>query len=339
MLARMRTGKRLTWRRFRTPAAEEATTQVAQKKDGMKRREGMRSPVEMYRGAAVGHGNTAYFTLNDNQYNSSHSVYSYRCVSGEEEWTRLPDNPFEGFCLAVIDGLVTSVGGLKSGPTNTLLSLTGEDVNGWSQIFHPMPTPRSHSACAMHEKALIVAGGRGTRSNGLNTVEVMNSDTKRWTPVAPLPEKCWSLTTAVCGDILYVGGGCGDNTSVYSVFSCPLPELLASSNTLGSRVQRALLSSRKLWRQVSSLPVTDSTLVSFRGDLLAVGGVDHSAHNSTADVYRYDPHTDSWTVATQTKNKRSYCFAVNLTDDHLVVVGGITEYLRLRKTSEVEIFE
>ena len=338
----MRIGKRLLGEGFmekQTPAAEEATTQVGQKKDGMKRREGMRPPVEMYRGAAVGHGSTAYFTLNDNQYNSSHSVYSYRCVSGEEEWTRLPDNPFKGFCLVVIDGLLTSVGGLKSGgPTNTLLSLTGVDVKEWSQIFPPMPTRRSHTACTTHEQALIVAGGRGPYC--LNAVEVMNSDTKQWRPVAPLPEKCWLLTTAVCGDILYVGGGSGDNASAYSVFSCPLPELLASCNTLGSRVQRALLSSRKLWRQVSSLPVTNSTLVSFRGDrLLAVGGVDHSAHNSTADVYRYDPHTDSWTVATQMKNKRSRCFAVNLTDDHLIVVGGITEYLRSRKTSEVEIFE
>ena len=110
------------------------------------------------------------------------------------------------FGLAVIDGLLTSVGG--RGPTNTLLSLTGEgERKQWSQIFPPMPTPRRDAACVTTEQALVVAGGYGAGGNFLDTVEVMDTDTKVWTKVASLPEKCNSLTATVLGDRLYLAGG------------------------------------------------------------------------------------------------------------------------------------
>ena len=41
----------------------------------------------------------------------------------------------------------------------------------------------------------------------------------------------------------------------------------------------------------------------------------------TSNVYRYDFNTDSWTVASQLKKKRSECLAVALAD-RVVVVGG-----------------
>ena len=50
------------------------------------------------------HENTAYIL-------SSYKVYSYQIIGGEEQWSQQPDNDNKNYGLAVIDGLVTSVGG------------------------------------------------------------------------------------------------------------------------------------------------------------------------------------------------------------------------------------
>ena len=85
-----------------------------------------------------------------------------------------------------------------------------------------------------------------------------------------------------------------------SVFTCSLPDLW-QPETLGSRIRQTLTRSN-VWQEISSLPVTRSTLASFGGHLLAIGGRDDSG-NPTTDVYRYDSHTDSWHVISQMKNK------------------------------------
>ena len=225
------------------------------------------------------------------------------------------------------------------GPTNILLSLTGEgERKQWSQIFPPMPTPRWNAACVTTEQALVVAGGYGVGGH-LDTVEVMNTDTKVWTKVASLPGKCSSLTATVLGDRLYLAGGVTDYRSK-SVFTCSLPDLLPP-DTLGSRLQRQTLSpSQNVWKRVSSLPVTHCTLVSFGGHLLAVGGRDNS-QKPTSEVYRYNSTTDSWTLATRMKKKRYRCLAVTLPDDQLIVVGGLANRVALSyvPTQSVQIMQ
>ena len=305
------------------PVETRQTTVAAAQKDisKMRWREGKNAPEGMTRGAAVVHGNTAYFRPGGSR------VYSYQNILGKEQWSRLPDNPKYWFGLAVIDGLLTSVGGgdpmRGDGPTNTLFSLTGEgERKQWSQIFPPMPTSRRNAACVTTEQALVVAGGCGAGGH-LDTVEVMNTDTKAWTKVASLPQKCYLLTATVFGDRLYLAGGSTGYPSKL-VFTCSLPDLLPT-DTLGSRLQRQTLSpSQNVWKNACSLPVVLSTLVSFSRHLLAVGG-DTDDDKPTSNVYRYDSHADSWTVASQMKKKR-YCLAAALAlgDDSLVVVGGYT---------------
>ena len=84
------------------------------------------------------------------------------------------------------------------------------------------------------------------------------------------------------------------------------------------------------------MPVTRSTLVSLRGDLLAIGGWDGS-WKPTSDVYRYDSHSDSWNVVSQMKNKQSACLAVTLPGDRIILVGGLDS--GLRSVNSVEILE
>ena len=292
-------------------------------------REGKKAPETMKRGAAVVDGNTAYFR--PAAINSSR-VYSYQNILGNEHWSRLPDNPNWDFSLAVIDGLLTSVGGYDSRyeDTKTLLSLTGEGERKWSEVFPPMSTPHSSTACITTEKALVVVGG-----GHLLAVEVMDINTKQWTTVCPLPQKLQLLSGIVCGDSLYLAGGYTGVFGSNSVFTCSLPDLW-KPETLGSRILRTLTRSN-VWKEISSLPVTLSTLASFGGHLLAIGG-EHDSGNHTTDVYRYDSHTDSWHVISQMKNKRAWCLAVTLPEDRLIVVGGWAGIGR-GWTDSVEILE
>ena len=294
-------------------------------------REGKKAPERMRRGAAVVYGNTAYFRPA-----RSVRVYSYQNILGNKQWSKLPDNLNGGFSLAFIDGVLTSVGGYDSHSvaTNTLLSLTGESgMKKWSEVFPPMPTPRFSTACITTEKALVVAGGIAG-GDDLATVEVMDINTKQWTTVRPLPQKLWSLSVIVCGDSLYLAGGTTGGSWSKSFFTCSLPDLW-QPETLGSR-KRQTLTRSNVWKEISSLPVTRSTLASFGGHLLAIGGKDDSG-NPTTDVYRYDSHTDSWHVISQMKNKRSHILAVTLSEDRLIVAGGWTGIRG--DTDSVEILE
>ena len=308
---------------------------AAAKKDISKMiwREGKNAPEKMIRGAAVVHGNTAYFR----PYNSD-KVYSYQNILGKEQWSQLPDNPNENCGLAVIDGLLTSVGGYNNGYINTLLSLTGEGMRKqWSEIFPPMPTPRQSVACITTEQSLVGAGGNAS-GGFLDIVEVMNINTKQWTTVCLLPQKQQQLSAIVCGDTLYLAGGFDSGyKSSKSVFTCSLTDLLTSSNSLGSKIRRTFSQSKNVWKEISSLPVDRSTLASFNGQLLAIGGRDGSMNYTTVNVYRYDSHTNSWNVISQMKNKRSQCLAVTLHEDHLFVVGGYTP--GINETDSVEILE
>ena len=304
----------------------KAATASAVEKDitKLRWREGKKAPEKMRRGAAVVHGNTAYFHPN-----FSHKVYAYQIMSGEEQWSRLPDNPIKAFSLAVIDGLLTSVGGYhvtslvvvkRYLPSNTLLSLTGKGKRQWSDVFPPMPTARAYAAAVSTEHALIAAGGFGI-DKCVNTVEVMEIGTKQWTTARPLPLHLSFLTGVACGDRLYLAGGVtGLQSLSQAVITCSLTDLLPP---LGTTQQHAFSLADKtgVWKGACSLPVYSSTLITLGGHLLAIGGKDISG-TFKRNIYRYNPITDSWYVISQMKNKRVVSFAVVLREDRLVVVGG-----------------
>ena len=230
------------------------------------------------------------------------------------------------------------MGGLNScyDVISTLLSLTGEgERRQWSEVFPPMLTTRSNTVCITTGQALVVAGGIG--GGYLDTVEMMNINTKQWTTVCPLPQKVAELSGITCGDTICLAGGF-TGCALKTVFTCSLPDLW-QPETRGSRIRHALFQSDKtkssVWKEISSLPVTGSTLATLGGHLLAIGGWDDS-RSHTADVYRYDSQTDSWHVTSQMKNKRSRCLAVTLPEDRLIVVGGQVEGA---KTDSVEMLE
>ena len=275
-------------------------------------RKGTDAPQRMFRGAAIVHGNTAYFRPAD-----SNKLYAYKKT---EQWSELPENRYWSYSLTVIDGFVTSVGG---GYTSTLLSLTGEDENRqWSEKFPPMSTPRNHATCITTDKILVVAGGH-QGSHDLDTVEVMTVKTKQWCTTSSLPHKLSLMSGVLWGNTLVLAGGSVDSVPSKSVFSCALPEsdLLRRTGSTILRRRRRTLRGHMAWKEIAPLPASHSTLVSYRGHLLAVGGNDES-ECPTANVYIYDSHTDSWNVVSQMRHERSSCFAVTSHSGSLIVVGG-----------------
>ena len=162
----------------------------------------MEAPVAMARGAAVVHGGIAYFRPAD-----SCKIYSYQNILEKGCWSQLPDNKFENCGLAVVDNILTSVGGWNNGSTATVLSLVGEGMwKSWSVSFPPMSTPHSNAACVSTESSLIVFGGEGKFWESVDTVEVMDIDSKQWSTVCFMPQRCSSLSVALCGDTTYLLG-------------------------------------------------------------------------------------------------------------------------------------
>ena len=90
------------------------------------------APCEMTRGAAVADGNLAYFRTGN-----SDDVFMYN--SENDDWSKLPKCPQNNFGLAVMNNLITAVGGvLVDGQcTNCLSSFSG---GKWVTVFPPMPT-------------------------------------------------------------------------------------------------------------------------------------------------------------------------------------------------------
>ena len=289
-------------------------------------RSGGNAPEKMFRGAVVVHEYTAYFRPVN-----SHTVYAYQNMEGRESWCALPDNPNWNFGLAVIDGTLTSVGG----STKNLLSLISEGKRKqWQLIFPAMPTLRSKVACVTTPQALVVAGGN-INDTPLATVEVMSIEHLLWSTCPQLPVPCSRLSAVVHQGTIYLAGGMMEHGTSPRVFSCSLPYLLSSLHAPSGTSRPA----HHIWQEAATLPVSQSTLVSFGDNLLAVGGRDPFGH-PTNDVHVYYPHSHSWIIFDQMKvHRRAMCFAATL-QNSVVIVGGYTQLSQSgHPTDTVEMFQ
>ena len=291
-------------------------------------REGEKAPREMRRYSdAVVHNNTVYCGY-DNFF--IYKVYAYHISSSS--WSLTPNTPYKGFALAIIDSLLTAVGGYIGGEnTNQLLSLTDEGSGRrWTEKFPPMPTKRYHVSALCIGTTLIVAGGLGHGDETLKTVEVLNTETREWHTAADLPQPLAQSSIALCGDLVYLLGGEDQEKAVTtSMYSCSLTSLLFSTSPtllgLGGRLVSTLKrsSKRSPWNRVADLPVKRSTAVSLHGRLLAIGGDDSKGKPTTA-VHMYQPTTNSWEVISHMTTSRTQCLSAVLPDNQLMVVGGLT---------------
>ena len=235
------------------------------------------APRRMVRGAAVAHGSVGYFNSE-----FSNDVFAYD--SEKDDWSKLPQCPQRYFGLAVINNLLTAVGGLSSelfSSTNRLLSFNGSK---WVRIFPPMPTKRCWPAVISAQNYLIAAGGVGERLRVLSTVEVMNIATREWYTAASLPEPVKHMSATVCGERLYLLGGSDKNTNpTLAVFTCTLDSLLHSCHPPSQTPCHA--NEAGVWQRIADVPMRGSTCTTLNGRVLAVGGMKH--------IYMYSADSDS----------------------------------------------
>ena len=78
-----------------------------------------------------------------------------------------------------------------------------------------------------------------------------------------------------------------------------------------------------VWGKVSDLPVSRSTCITLHGQLLAVGG-DDSKYTPTTDIRVYHTLSNSWQIIDEIRIARYHCFADVLSNNQLMVVGGLT---------------
>ena len=281
-------------------------------------RDGGNAPFKGSRQGLVLRDNVAYFS-------SGQKVYSFE--SSTEKWnTGLPECPLSWGSLAIVQDLLTMVGGrLPSGTkaTNRLVSLSNRQKGKWIEQFPPMPTSRCVTTATTYQNHLIVAGGSSALLNkcSLDVVEVLNTDTLVWSTAASLPHPFAFGSATICGGLLYILGGDDKDGDCRSVFSCLLPELLHSLNrrTLAGRLFRP----RKpvVWQNIAYTPLYHSTGATVCGQLVAVGGRDDSNEEKSA-IYKYDLKTQSWNVISYMTTARSLCYVAAMDTNELLLVSG-----------------
>ena len=281
-------------------------------------RNGGNAPCQMCGEVTAVDGSKAYFQP------EGHEVFAYSFAA--KKWSELPKCPNRDFSLAVVNGLLTAIGGETpnhGGVTNSLLSFTD---NRWVKQFPPMPTKRWLTITLCSGKSLVVAGGIGEGDKYLSTVEVMDTQTLQWSTANSLPHPLVQASATLCGDQVYILGGWDQGYKSKSVFTCSLAALLKSCNpqSLLTRLKTLSLASEpKVWVQLPDTPYYRSAIASVQGQLLSVGGCDSGDRKVTA-VYLYNTTTNSWKIISRMTIPRQQCSVVALPHNGLMVVGGRT---------------
>ena len=289
-------------------------------------RDGEKAPYKMWGEVAAVDGSMAYFSGDPR----SKKVYAHD--SSSKTWSELPICPNYGFSLAIVNTHLTAIGGKMPNRevTSSLLSLTD---NNWKEQFPPMPTKRCATAAVCSGRSLVVAGGTGEGDWDLSAVEVMDTETLQWSTASSLPHPLYQGSATLCGDQVYMLGGrdlSGKRSK--SVFTSSLATLLESCQPQSLEAQLKA-SGPEVWHQLADTPFTSSTCASMHGRMLIVGGRD-SGDKERTTIHVYKTKTNSWEVIGYMMTPRCRCPVAILSDNELIIVGGLTPNW---KTDSVEI--
>ena len=290
----------------------------------LKWRDGGRAPCKMCGEVVAVDGSVAYF---GSVVPSSYSVFAYNFANNK--WAELPSCPYCGFSLAIVNNLLTAIGGETSNNvvTNSLLSLIDKK---WTKKFPPMPTKRWTTAAVCSGRSLVVAGGTsGEGKKSLSTVEVMNTEILQWYTASSLPHPLHQGSAALCGDQIYILAGFyrdgKDLKYSKSVFTCSLAALLQSchSQSLLAQLKTLSISEPKVWHKLADTPFSFSPCVSLCGRLLIVGGYISGNKESNA-IHTYNTTNNTWEVISHMATPRHQSLVAVLPHNQLMVVGGNT---------------
>ena len=239
------------------------------------------------------------------------------------KWSTLSKQP-SAAAIAVADSHIAVIGGEDvSGKFTNTLSTWYEEKGQWKQVLPPMPTGRYSPAVISHDNLLLVTGGLVEDDSVLNTTDVLDLTTMKWsTPEGlnlPVPLRRHHL--ALCGEYLYLVGG----TTMYPWRS---PEDYNSqswrakwSDVKQNAAPQHSQPQRCVWTQIADPPTLSPTPISCGGALYTIGGVTRN-DKPISTVYTYITVRNQWvSVGDMSVGRYLHC-AVPLGSKTIFVAGG-----------------
>ena len=211
---------------------------------------------------------------------------------GVDMWKLLPSSSLKWFGMAILQGQLLLVGGketksTKSEFTNKVIAWNSDDQQ-WTSPFPPMQMARASPVAFGHKQWLVVSGGK--RGSLDYSVEILNSDTKQWSLLSPLPVKCFPHTSAICVNTWYLL-----RESDGTVFKTDVRKLINGSTTRqcnGSTESSQEDSTETTWTQLSKPPVKPIRISILHGCVVVLS---HSVNgDGHVAVHAYFPETRSW---------------------------------------------
>ncbi len=210
-----------------------------------------------------------------------HSNYRTLHISTDlHSWTTTCSAPYKYSSLTTYQSKFVLVGGSNPSTyelTNSLLtSATGLD---WKPSLCAMPTRRygASSVSGGSPEVMVVAGGRGSRDEDLDVVEVLFND--HWTTADSLPSSCSDMRSTFHEGNFYFTGGAGKGEIL---FKCSLESLIASASNGGTRRQT-------IWRTVTTLTAI-LAITSYVSNLIGI--------DEYSTIRSYSNKTEEWIETT-----------------------------------------
>ena len=282
------------------------------------------APCSMSRGSTTTDGQFAYFRPI-----CTNSIYRYHWST--EEWKELPQSPYYNSDITVIDGALTTIGGVDGGCHTSKLFTLQQGL--WVEKYSVMNTELSGRAVVitLDGNYIIAIGGYGCNSSNWippvfmgddwsATVELFQVSSGRWYKLSNLPRALSLPSATICGNQLHVIGcdGYGYSCSVDALPSVPVN---CTSQSISCLLK---------WTPLPRLPVKDSTAATLFGQLVIIGGVRYWQRvNSIHQL------VDGQWVKIGTLSSGSYrcmCFVVSPSPDKLMILGSG----RVREDDSVE---
>ena len=244
----------------------------------------------------------------------------------KDSYDTLPPYTYKWFSIAAVNNQLVVVGGvdIRTIKLTNQLGVWNEQSKSWTHPLPPMTTACISPSVATHNNRwLVVMGGVSGDGTVLSRVEILDTTgSGQWYQAAPLPQPCFSVSTATIGNMCYLLGGynaVGDASK--KVFSVQLDELIsqAVSQPAGARAP----ATPSLWMTLPDTPLYHSTALAVNGALLAVGGRDSTA------IYHYQPSRRSWIKAGELPAMQVCCCCTVLPSGEVLVAGGMSNTERV----------
>ena len=252
----------------------------------------------MRRGSATTDNQFAYFMSE-----KSNSIYAFEWKT--EKWEEFAIARYRYSTLVMVDGELTTVGGLEARGgcvTSQLLTLRERQ---WVEEYPPMHTARSDTAVISARDNIIVIGG--ISKDWTTAVELFQVKTRRWYELKSLPKPCVYPSATLCGCEIYV-------TNDNACYSCSIQNLPLSDTPIAPQSAPQLVS----WKSLPRLPVKQSTAATLCGQLVLVGGLHgFSSVNSIHQLV-----AGQWVEIGKMSSSRTSCLVANLAPNKLIIVGG-----------------